>query len=235
MRRSGRSSRRRLSLPLTSHGLQIFLSFCGAAASLSVPGASLAARRGPLTRGDGTALVSCLSEPMSSVSSLTYTAAACSSLDRGSHGQRSIYSHLPLGPNLGALHFQCRQLFIVRLVFGRQHFFHSSSFFFTWFPLLSSGYFTGTTNAHQPRNLFPLPPFFNHPRSARFRATRLVPYLTPSATAMEKQKREEGSGQQQQQQQTNSETAPHGKGEQGTWVFWRCILTTDFPFSSLFL
>lgn len=134
MRRSGRSSRRRLSLPLTSHGLQIFLSLCGAAASLSVPGASLAARRGPLTRGDGTALVSCLSEPMSSVSSLTYTAAACSSLDRGSHGQRSIYSHLPLGPKLGALHFQCCQLFIVLLVFGRQHFSsHSSSFFLLGF------------------------------------------------------------------------------------------------------
>lgn len=31
---------------------------------------------------------------------------------------------------------------------------------------------------------------FQPPRSARFRATRLVPYLIPSATAMEKQKRE---------------------------------------------
>lgn len=119
-------------------------------------------------------------------------------------------------------------------------FWETALFLLPSFYLVSSSLFrllhTGTTNAHQPRNLFPLPPFFNHPRSARFRATRLVPYLIPSATAMEKQKREEGSGQQQQQQQqTNSETAPHGKGEQGTWVFWRCILTTDFPFSSLFL
>lgn len=143
--------------------------------------------------------------------------------------EAAVYYHLhATRAILGSLHFLCCRLFIVLLVLGDIMccFFlslSSSSPFMTLFRLLH-----GTTNAHQPRNLFPLPPFFT-PRSARFRATRLVPYLIPSATAMEKQKEA-----QRAKPADNSETAPHGKGEQGTWVLWRCILTTAFLFLSLF-
>lgn len=152
---------------------------------------------------------------------------ACHSLIESWERLRSTTTYLPLGPFWERYIF-CAAGFSLYYWFWRHHVFSLSHSlllhpFMTLFRLLH-----GTTNAHQPRNLFPLPPFFT-PRSARFRATRLVPYLIPSATAMEKQKEA-----QRAKPADNSETAPHGKGEQGTWVLWRCILTTAFLFLSLF-
>lgn len=50
----------RVSLPLTSHGPQIFLSLALRRRCLAVIHSSLATRRASMTRGDGTALLSCL-------------------------------------------------------------------------------------------------------------------------------------------------------------------------------
>lgn len=83
--------------------------------------------------------------------------AALSTLERGCHRQRPVY----FLPTTRAFWEHC-----ISVLPG----FHCTtgswgdtilfSLFLLYTSLLPSGYFTGTTtNAHQPRNLFPLPPF----------------------------------------------------------------------------
>lgn len=69
-------------------------------------------------------------------------------------GRSSSYSFLPTTRrNLGTVHFCAARLSLY-------YWFWETLFFFCFtLHTFSSVYFTGTTNAHQPRNLFPLPPF----------------------------------------------------------------------------
>lgn len=184
-----------------------------------------------MTRGDGTALLSvCLFDLHRNhgfdliVCRLPVRRSLIRLLREAATGKGPSTSYLPPGHS-GSTAFLCCRLSLYYWFLGR----HYS--FFSFPPLHFTPPFGLLHGDHHQRasasQFIPTATFFT-PRSARFRATRLVPYLIPSATAMEKKKT---AGNNSRQTAKRRHTA---RGNRALWVLWRCILTTDFLFSSLF-
>lgn len=206
------------------------VSLCSAQPGRRNPRRPLAARRGPMTRGDGTALLSvCWSSSQPWFQTLIDRPICLPQPDRlltqAVTGKSPSSYRLTRG-NLGGTAFSVLPAFIVLLVLVDHVPFSLRSCFLSSSLLSSGSSVQATSSGHQGASASQSIPAatFLTPRSARLRATRLVPYLTPSITATE-EKRHGG-----QQQQMNSETAPHGKGEQGTWVFGVVFSPLSFLF-----
>lgn len=225
----------RMSLPLTSHGPQIFLSLRAAAALLFSLLSQHGVDPGRVAMARHFHRSTCMSDHhcdhgfgLIDRPRACLPAAASSTLERGCHAQTPVYHHLPLG---AAWASSVLPAFVVLLVLGDTIFSPSCYLVILHsFTHFSSGHFTG------PQTRISLAIYshchlFFHPQSARFRATRLVPYLIPYATAMEKTRERQRATTAADEQRKGRHTARENRALR---VLWRCILTTDFPFPSLF-